>query len=94
MLKRCSICKERLALIAFNKHRRNKDGLQYFCKTCQKNNSKLYRDTGIKTGWAVGVPCTKETYDKLKAVLVTINLARVKRLVSMRLKNGRQNKYV
>lgn len=36
MLKRCTRCQELLSYSAFNKHKRNRDGLQCWCRPCHK----------------------------------------------------------
>lgn len=39
-MKQCMLCKESKALDAFAKNKRSSDGLQNYCKSCQK----VYRD--------------------------------------------------
>lgn len=41
-MKTCKKCGETKALSEFNKHRGNKDGLQYTCKACKKAVSAIY----------------------------------------------------
>jgi len=41
--KQCSHCREFKSLDNFGKHKRYKDGLQYFCKECKKISDKEYR---------------------------------------------------
>lgn len=36
MLKRCTRCQELLSYSAFNKHKRTRDGLQVWCRSCHK----------------------------------------------------------
>ena len=43
--KYCSKCKKTLPLSEFHKTRRNKDGLQIWCKSCQKAYLKDYQQT-------------------------------------------------
>lgn len=37
--KTCTVCKRELPTLAFTKHARSKDGLNYHCITCQKVKS-------------------------------------------------------
>jgi 5-methylcytosine-specific restriction endonuclease McrA len=39
-MKQCTRCKEHKALFQFNKDKRTKDGLFYFCRLCTNLNSK------------------------------------------------------
>ena len=52
-MKQCSTCREVKALDQFNAKKRNKDGLERYCRTCHKiKNRKHYlnnRDTYIKS---------------------------------------------
>ena len=51
LLKYCPKCKQSKPLEDFNKHKREKDGLQRLCRYCQKESNKKYLLTskGIKT---------------------------------------------
>lgn len=42
MEKTCTLCKKALPLDAFNKKKRNKDGLQNVCRVCNQEKSRLY----------------------------------------------------
>lgn len=42
-IKRCSKCKQSKAISEFQKHRKNTDGLQGYCKSCQKIYQKTYQ---------------------------------------------------
>ena len=52
-MKQCPTCREVKALDQFNAKKRNKDGLERYCRTCHKiKNRKHYlnnRDTYIKS---------------------------------------------
>lgn len=41
----CSCCKVEKNIKEFGKCKTNKDGLQYWCKTCKKEHGKKYRET-------------------------------------------------
>ena len=41
-MKRCRVCKVEKELGEFNKQKRNKDGLRYDCKLCEKQYKKQY----------------------------------------------------
>lgn len=45
----CSRCKRELPISEFNKNKRNKDGLQYYCKKCKKVIHKAYLDKNTNT---------------------------------------------
>jgi len=42
--KKCSKCGRELPLSEFTKHKITKDGLRTYCKECQKESDKLYRE--------------------------------------------------
>lgn len=42
--KRCSRCKNEKQLTSFHRETGRKDGLSYWCKTCQSERQKVYRD--------------------------------------------------
>lgn len=46
-LKRCSHCKILKSKSSFHKYKRNKDGLNYYCKICQRQATKLSRNKPI-----------------------------------------------
>ena len=43
MTKRCLKCDKELLLSAFSKKRRNKDGLEYWCRNCINTSRKIHR---------------------------------------------------
>ena len=86
--KHCNKCDTEKDLHFFSKHKDNRDGLQYQCKACQKSRLKDYSSQGTRTVWAVSAPCSKETYNKLKGLLATIDLRRFLRLAKSRREDG------
>lgn len=46
--KQCSKCMQFLPFSAFYKEKKNKDGLQYYCKECDKEHKKVWHKKHIK----------------------------------------------
>lgn len=47
--KKCACCKEKLALTAFGRNRRAKDGLHYYCKLCAAGKTKKWAKANPET---------------------------------------------
>lgn len=45
----CSRCRRELPISEFYKNKRNKDGLQHYCKKCKKVTHKAYLDKNTNT---------------------------------------------
>lgn len=43
LVKQCTRCDKIKEYKEFSKHKKHKDGLQYECKYCQRNLTRLYR---------------------------------------------------
>lgn len=48
-LKRCAKCQEEKLTTCFNKHKTASDGLQRYCKDCNKEYSQNYYKSNIET---------------------------------------------
>ena len=46
--KRCNKCKKIKSLTKFWKLKASKDGLQYYCKSCMSNATKIYRKENVE----------------------------------------------
>ena len=49
--KKCSRCKVIKSTSEFNKNKRRKDGLKYYCKECRKSESDKIKDKERKRKW-------------------------------------------